>query len=329
MSVDLARQLPIPEAVERVIVEGDLSKLSSDQRLKFYMSRCEAAGLDPRCRPFQYLSLSGKLVLYATKECAEQLNGLHGISHSLTGMTYDEKSGMLEAWVQASMKGGRTTVELGVVHAGGLKGNDLANAKMKCLTKAKRRATLSLCGLGDVLAEEELDTLSNVRKCTETGQLEPPKNNSGHGRGQYASPEQVEVYLAASDLYREMRNQSWLDRWTDEHTGEFLGGTNGELVNRWQLDNHLVKWAVETGRLDPASLPEGGVKNRQIGMYAAVIYHRSKADRKALSQEARKYFDQQEARAIESLKKAKPELFQPSADDDDLDVEPGASDEAN
>jgi hypothetical protein len=329
MSIDLARQQPIPEAVEKVIIDGDLSKLSSDQRLKFYVSRCEAAGLDPRCRPFQYLSLSGKLVLYATKEAAEQLNGLHGISHTVSGQSYDEKTGLIEVWVQASTKGGRTTVDLGVVHAAGLKALDLANAKMKAVTKAKRRATLSLCGLGDVLDESELDTLSGVRQCTSTGQLESPKNDSGHGRGQYASPEQVQAYLAGSDAYREKRNQAWLDRWTDEHTGEFLGGTNGELVNRWQLDNHLVKWAVDTGRLDPASLPDGGVKNRQIGMYTAVVYHRSTEDRKALSQEARRYFDQQEERATEALQKSRPELFEPHADDEDLDVEPGGSDDAN
>lgn len=331
MSIDLARRPePISDAVEQVIIGGDLSKLTSEQRLKFYVARCEAADLDPRCRPFIYIMLSGKLVLYATKEAAEQLNGKHGISHSLTGLTYDEKSGLIECWVQASMRG-RSTVELGVVHAGGLKGPDMANARMKAVTKAKRRATLSLCGLGDVLAEEELDTVADIRRCTPTGQLEPPDNQSGHGRGQYANDNDTASYLEAFDGYVVKRNQEWLDRWSDEHSGEFQGGPNGELINRYQADHHLLKWCTDTGRLDKTSWQEDGMKARLLGRYTAIVYHRTKEDRKALTQELKRYIDQQEQRGLESLQKTNPELFDPQADDVDADAEfePGGADDGN
>src|SRR5271169_5176937 len=102
---------PLPEAVEQVLVHGDLSKLSTQERLKFYIARCQAANLDPRGRPFEYISLQGKLVLYARKECAEQLNGLHGISHKVSGVNIDEKSQLIEVTVEASM-GGRTTFDI-------------------------------------------------------------------------------------------------------------------------------------------------------------------------------------------------------------------------
>jgi hypothetical protein len=60
-------------ALERLIVEGDLSRLTEQQRLEWYRTRCEAAGLDPRAQPFEYLNLQGKLVLYARKACTDQL----------------------------------------------------------------------------------------------------------------------------------------------------------------------------------------------------------------------------------------------------------------
>ena len=46
---------------------------------------------------------------------------------------------------------------MGVVSIAGLKGEALANAMMKAETKAKRRATLSICGLGWMDEVEALD----------------------------------------------------------------------------------------------------------------------------------------------------------------------------
>ena len=46
---------------------------------------------------------------------------------------------------------------MGVVSITGLKGENLANAMMKAETKAKRRATLSICGLGWMDEVEALD----------------------------------------------------------------------------------------------------------------------------------------------------------------------------
>src|SRR5690606_14833750 len=58
------------------------------------------------------------------------------------------EQGLCIVSVTARTPDGRTDSELGVVPIEGLKGNNLANAIMKAITKAKRRVTLSIVGLG-------------------------------------------------------------------------------------------------------------------------------------------------------------------------------------
>jgi hypothetical protein len=75
----------IDEVMEAVIASGDLSKLSSVQRLQWYKMRCEAVGLDPRTQPFMYVNMQGKLTLYATKTATEQLAQVRRISLNIIG----------------------------------------------------------------------------------------------------------------------------------------------------------------------------------------------------------------------------------------------------
>ena len=142
--------------IETVLVAGDLAKLSADQRLTYYQRLCESLGLNPLTQPFQYLQLSGKLVLYATKSCTEQLRQLHGVS--ITGITSAQVGDVYIVTATASDKNGRTDCATGAVAIAGLKSDALANALMKSETKAKRRVTLSLCGLG-MLDESEVETI--------------------------------------------------------------------------------------------------------------------------------------------------------------------------
>lgn len=317
MSTDLATQggsMPA-EIAERVFVHGDISKLNSGERLAFYKARCEAAGLDPRGRPFEFLVLQGKTVLYAKKECAEQLNGMHGLSHEI--LSTEMVSGLYEVRVKVTSRSGRTSEDVGTVVIDGLRGADLANARMKAVTKAKRRATLSFCGLGDVIDETELDTVQ-TRPCNENGTPKAIQNSTGFGRGQYASPEQTEAYLAAMEGYIDKRNAKWLDQWTVH--GETPDGLK-ELCNRWQADNHLVKWAKETGRLeiDPGTIERGGVQNRQIGRYTAIAYHRSTEDRRALAKELERYVDSKAADQNVIIRAKNPHLFADEPSEDPTD----------
>jgi hypothetical protein len=63
---------------------------------------------------------------------------------------------------RAKDRTGREDESTGAVPLGNLKGDALANALMKCETKAKRRVTLSIAGLG-WLDETELDTIREAR----------------------------------------------------------------------------------------------------------------------------------------------------------------------
>jgi hypothetical protein len=163
---------PVPAlgSIERVLIQGDLSKLTEQERLIYYDNRCRALGLDPMSRPFDYFTLSGKVVLYANKGCAEQLRALHGISIRIT----DRKviSDVYVVTAQAERKSdGRVDESTGAVSILNLKGEALANAYLKCETKAKRRVTLSICGL-NMLDESEIESARAVRDVPPT----PPED---------------------------------------------------------------------------------------------------------------------------------------------------------
>jgi hypothetical protein len=144
------------ELLERVVIGGDLAKLSTVERLQYYRAVCTSLGLNPLTQPFEYIVLKGRLRLYARRECTDQLRKLYDVSIAILARDY---SGPLyTVLARATMPGGRADESLGVIWIEGLTGEDLANAVMKCETKAKRRATLSLCGLG-MLDETEVESL--------------------------------------------------------------------------------------------------------------------------------------------------------------------------
>lgn len=147
-----------PRVVQEVLLGGDLSKLSPPQRIAYYNRVCESIGLNPLTQPFAYIRLNGKEVLYAKKDATEQLRFIHQISIDPKGFVREVIEGVYVVTAPASMPSGRTDVSTGAVPIDGLKGEARANAMMKAETKAKRRVTLSICGLG-MLDETEVETL--------------------------------------------------------------------------------------------------------------------------------------------------------------------------
>ena len=159
--------------MEALIVGGDLSKLSPAQRLQFYTARCQSLGLDPISQPFQYLKLQNGLQLYATKSCTEQLRKIHGVSVQSLQISETRDCYIVTANVKDAS--GRSDSATGAVNTARLTGDALANAMMKAETKAKRRATLSICGLG-MLDESEIETIPNAKVVTETEAHKPNGN---------------------------------------------------------------------------------------------------------------------------------------------------------
>src|SRR6267142_2087335 len=157
------------EILEQVLIGGDLAQLTEAQRLSYYKAVCQSLGLNPLSKPFEYLWLNCKHRLYALRDCADQLRRLHGISIYITNR--ERLGDIYLVTARAKDRTGREDESLGAVALGTLKGDALCNALMKCETKAKRRVTLSLAGLG-WLDETELATIPGVQVGEPTGDPE-------------------------------------------------------------------------------------------------------------------------------------------------------------
>lgn len=132
--------------MERVLAAGDLKNLTPAERNQYYGVVCQSVGLNPLTRPFEYITLNGKLVLYARRDCADQLRKLNGVSLRVTKQ--ETVGDLFVVTIEAQDKDGRTDTDIGAVAISSLRGEALANAMLKACTKAKRRVTLSICGLG-------------------------------------------------------------------------------------------------------------------------------------------------------------------------------------
>ena len=163
---------------DQVLVQGDLSSLDDNQKAAYYLKVCESLGLNPHTQPFEYLKLNGQIKLYATKACSDQLRKINGVSlEILSRELLDE---VYTVTARAEDAAGRRDESSGVVSLKGMSGEPRANAIMKAETKAKRRVTLSICGLG-WLDETEVESLQNSCKqpATQTMNLIKQKDPVG------------------------------------------------------------------------------------------------------------------------------------------------------
>lgn len=156
------------EAIAKLLMQGDLSSLTMVQRAEFLYHFAVSQGLNPATKPFDLIVLNNKLTLYANRTAADQLRKIKGITSKRLyagplrlGETIREDVYMVEFEVADST--GRAEVHVGCVGIEGLKGEALSNAIMKCHTKALRRGTLSLGGLG-FLDELEVESVQKLKE---------------------------------------------------------------------------------------------------------------------------------------------------------------------
>ncbi len=150
--------------IERVLIAGDLASLKPEDRVNYYKMVCDSVGLNPLTKPFEYIVLNGRLTLYARKDCTDQLRKIHNISITISAREIVDDCYVVTA--RATNPAGRTDESIGAVSLGTLKGEARCNAMMKGETKAKRRVTLSMCGLG-MLDETEIETIPSAKKPVE------------------------------------------------------------------------------------------------------------------------------------------------------------------
>lgn len=146
--------------LEQVVVNADLSKLKAHDRVAYYNAVCKSLGLNPLTQPFSYIYLNGKLTLYARRDATDQLRKVHGVA--VEEMTEILRGDIIIVTCRVKDSRGRTDVSKGAVSVAGLRGEALANAIMKAETKAKRRATLSIVGLGWA---DELEEKPSPARC--------------------------------------------------------------------------------------------------------------------------------------------------------------------
>jgi len=152
--------MKFPEAIEKALIGGDLKLLGPADRVLYYNSLCTSLGLNPLTKPFAYIELQGKMTLYALKDCTEQIRNIRKVS--ITDLTGKLDGDIYTVTAKGTDSTGRCDAATGAVDVKGASGEKKANLYMKAETKAKRRLTLSLCGLG-MLDESEVDSIAGAR----------------------------------------------------------------------------------------------------------------------------------------------------------------------
>jgi len=254
------KELPSPDVIAKVLLGGDLAQLTAPQKISYYRSVCDSLGLNPLTKPFEFLRLSGKEVLYALRNCTDQLRHQHAISVQIVGRELVEDCYVVTA--RASFPNGRHDESIGAVPIAGLKGESRSNAMMKCETKAKRRVTLSLVGLS-TLDESEVESIPGAqpvpvdfgRECSP-----PPLNKSltpspgpaalvpdaGAGLGAPAAPANLNAPIP--DAWKPFAR-------TEAVTGIIVGGKRSRTTGKttvtlaggaegWTLDHDVAKAVI-------------------------------------------------------------------------------------
>lgn len=130
--------------------------------MSYYLLVCESVGLNPLTKPFEYVVTEGKLKLYATRACSDQLSMMHGLSCKITNQGMSAGDLYTVSATASSDNPRRETDDLSAIHIKSLQGEKLANGIKKCVTQAKRRAILSHCGLG-IMDETEVEDAGGTR----------------------------------------------------------------------------------------------------------------------------------------------------------------------
>ena len=254
------------KVVESLVLRGDLSGLGPRERANHYIAVCHGLGLNPASKPLDYLKLNGKEILYPNKGATDQLAAIHKVTREIIdGPKVMDLAGtkLVYALCRASLPGGRFETSVATVPL-----VDPVNVLMKVETKAKRRATLSILGLG-MLDEMELETipasaqgpgggvdLSDARLPTTTAQ-EPPQRSANpmEGRGiedQRRRPQTAAETPAPADIAQPVAAPPKPSDITDAQA-EFLDGFYKRVAEIELPGECVAVWLKH--RVDVSTLP--------------------------------------------------------------------------
>ena len=168
-------------AIMQEVMGGNLERLTPAQRVELHNAVCHSVGLNPLTHPFDFISFPArgnepaKTILYPNATAFSQLTSMHKLSIDYSDIHEDQERGLIIQWCTVT-DGQRTGKDMGVLSTTGrrkdgseyqLTGQAYADAMMKVMTKARRRAISAFSGMplngfgGD--GETERDPLDGAR----------------------------------------------------------------------------------------------------------------------------------------------------------------------
>lgn len=236
--------------VDSLVTRGDWSGLNPAERARVYTAVCKQHGLNPMSQPFAFLRLNGKEVLYANRGATDQLAAMHHVNRKIIdGPKIVDICGTKVALctAEATLPNGRVetaTATLPVV--------DPVNLYMKLETKAKRRATLSILGLG-MMDEMETETIPGAERLA-MGAVTLVRDDAP---AQLAAPDALAAFRADLDAADGLT----LDGAREVYARHDLGGTSLSAVTVALCDALAVRGyrltAMEAGALLRGEMPAG------------------------------------------------------------------------
>lgn len=293
MEVHMSNQLQTTEydlrPEETALLLGDLSRLTPEQRGSLYTKVCQSLGLNPLTVPFAYIKLNGKETLYATRNCTDQLRSIKNVSLQIVSR---ERSGDLYiVTARASLSNGRCDESIGAVTLTGLKGDALANQLLKCETKAKRRVTLSICGLS-FMDETEADSIKDAKvmpvnhpiSTSTLPAISPPDTTPTHEVDDFNAAEVGchDTHLAPDTAPEYLPTNVDPDRGQDE-LDEYLGIDMSDIQHK--VDTYVITFGKYTGK----SLSQVGLAECQ--RYTQYIKDQAARDGKEIKGKVMEFID--------------------------------------
>lgn len=159
------------ESMRAYLRTGDLSTLPEAEQDRVLVKMCAHYGLDPILRPFCIIPAQGKKIWYPTKAATDMVASRDALTRKFKERRIDKELMICEIIMEITdgkrIEEGTAVVSLGEfvrdpksgqITEQMMRGEAVANAIMRCETKAKRRATLAWFGMPDGTGGEDLES---------------------------------------------------------------------------------------------------------------------------------------------------------------------------
>lgn len=145
----MTKDVVLKDEIQNVLTRdgGRCDNLDINQQAEYKKYLCAKIGVSPTLQPVDLIPTKNGVRPYLNKGAAELIRDTRKIS--IIGLELAEQNGMFIVTCKVRGANGRVDCDMGACP----KGNEPNNALMKAVTKAKRRATLSMCGLGAIIEE--------------------------------------------------------------------------------------------------------------------------------------------------------------------------------